>query len=490
MAARVAAHDWASTPLGARAAWPQSLRTAVDIVLGSGHAMQLAWGPDRIIVYNDAYAPMLGARHPSALGKPLREAWPDVWEHIDPLVARVAAGETVSVEAMPLATTRHGYAEESWWNFCYSPLRDESGAVAGLLNVPTDVTARVDALRAETERDAANALLQANEGRLRALLDASSDVIYRMSPDWTRLWRIEGDFPGFDAIAPDLGWVDAHLFAEDRGSVLGAIRRAIERKATFELEHRVRRADGSEGWVFSRAVPILDRDGRISEWFGLATDITARREGEARQGALLAELQHRTRNLMAVIRAMSDLSLRASEGLDDFRERFHGRLDALSRVQDMLSRLGECDRVGFDELVRAELAAVHDDPARVVLDGPTGIRLRSTTLQTLALAIHELATNAVKHGALAQSGGRLAVRWRLEPDGPGGRPWLHVDWRETGADMRASTQRARGHGRRLVEHALPYQLGARTLLVATPEGMHCTLRVPVSASTCEGTIDG
>lgn len=156
MAARVGAFDWSATPLGPMADWPQSLRTAVDIMLGSGHAMQLAWGPQRTILYNDAYAPMLGKHHPNALGLPFAEAWPDIWDQIEPLVARVFAGETQRFEDMPLVMERHGYPEDTWWNFSYSPIRDESGAVAGLLNVTVDATPKVRIDQAEAAlRDSA-----------------------------------------------------------------------------------------------------------------------------------------------------------------------------------------------------------------------------------------------------------------------------------------------------------------------------------------------
>jgi PAS domain-containing protein len=149
MARRIRSHDWDETPLGPIEQWPQSLKTAIDLLLASGHATQLAWGAERTVFYNDAYAPMLGRRHPSALGLPFHEAWPDTWEEIEPLVARVFDGETMLFEYMPLLMTRDGYPENTWWNLSYSPVRDESGAVAGLLNVTMDVTGRIRAERDE-----------------------------------------------------------------------------------------------------------------------------------------------------------------------------------------------------------------------------------------------------------------------------------------------------------------------------------------------------
>jgi two-component sensor histidine kinase len=120
------------------------------------------------------------------------------------------------------------------------------------------------------------------------------------------------------------------------------------------------------------------------------------------------------------------------------------------------------------------------------MTGPAGVRLRSSTVHTLAMAIHELATNAMKYGALGQAGGRLAIDWTLEADGPGGKPWLHIDWRESGVRMasKGAWPNGTGQGRELIERALPYQLGARTTYSLGADGVHCTISIPVSATVC------
>ncbi len=117
---------------------------------------------------------------------------------------------------------------------------------------------------------------------------------------------------------------------------------------------------------------------------------------------------------------------------------------------------------------------------RATLDGPSGIRLRSSTVQTLAMALHELATNAMKYGALGQPSGRLAIAWSFDPNGEGDKPWLHIDWRESGVAMPLPGARHTGGGRDLIERALPYQLGARTTYAFPPDGVHCTISIPVS----------
>ena len=150
-------------------------------------------------------------------------------------------------------------------------------------------------------------------------------------------------------------------------------------------------------------------------------------------------------------------------------------------MQGLLSRLNDPDRVSFDELLKAELSAMGSDEGRVTLQGPPDIRLRSSTVQTLAMALHELATNAVKYGALCEDGGRLTVSWQFEAEGEGHKPWLQVDWRETGVTMPLSgpTPPGSGQGRELIEQALPYQLSARTTYHLGPDGVHCTISLPV-----------
>jgi two-component sensor histidine kinase/PAS domain-containing protein len=135
--------DWAATPLGPVSGWPQSLRTAASILLNSRHPMFLTWGPDLAIVYNDAYAQVLGERHPAALGRPFRDIWPEVWDDLTPMIATALSGQATWSEDMPFILTRHGYPEETWFTFSYSPIRDESGGVGGMFCACSETTAKV-----------------------------------------------------------------------------------------------------------------------------------------------------------------------------------------------------------------------------------------------------------------------------------------------------------------------------------------------------------
>jgi two-component sensor histidine kinase len=208
----------------------------------------------------------------------------------------------------------------------------------------------------------------------------------------------------------------------------------------------------------------------------------ALREREERLAGLVAELQHRTRNLVSVVGAMADDTMRTSSTFEDFKASYRDRLEVLGRAQGLLFRMKEGGRVTFDELLNSELAA-HSvrlaDGGPVTLDGPMGVRLRSSTIQMLAMVLHELLGNAVKHGALMQPNGRLTVRWRREIQAESGKPWLHLDWKESGVEVH-SLGGGTGHGRELIERALPYQFDARTTFALDADGLHCTISLPAS----------
>jgi two-component sensor histidine kinase len=208
-------------------------------------------------------------------------------------------------------------------------------------------------------------------------------------------------------------------------------------------------------------------------------------ESEERLQTVVAELQHRTRNLINVVGTMAKGTLRASKTFDDFSATFQDRLEVLGRAQGLLFRAKENGRVTFDELINTELAAQSvrvGAHGRVTLDGPKGIALRSRTVQSLAMAIHELMTNAAKYGALKQPSAHLTVCWREETLAESGEPWLHLDWKESGVEMPplGVKPQGSGQGRELIERVLPYQFDAQTTFVMEADGVHSTISLPVS----------
>src|SRR5689334_561326 len=147
MGARMRAIDWSTTPLGPVVGWPQSLRTALSMMLESRFAMVVAWGPEFRFFYNDRYTPVLGAKHPQALGAPGAEIFPEVWHIIGPEFEGVRRGVSFAIDDWLLPLERSGYRENCWFTVSYSPIRDESGGVGGLLAVVAETTGRVEGER-------------------------------------------------------------------------------------------------------------------------------------------------------------------------------------------------------------------------------------------------------------------------------------------------------------------------------------------------------
>jgi two-component sensor histidine kinase len=200
-------------------------------------------------------------------------------------------------------------------------------------------------------------------------------------------------------------------------------------------------------------------------------------EGEARMVLMVAELQHRTRNLIAVVRSIISHTLASSPSRDEFKLLIDDRLGALSRVQGLLSR-AEQEPITLGLLVRAELDTLGPDVSRGQVDiaGPE-VRLRNSIVQTLALALHELAINARKYGALATAQGRLRIAWKLERRGNAS--FVVFDWVEENGRRAVAPPGPKGYGRELIEEALPYSYGAETRYEIDGTGLRCSIALPL-----------
>ncbi len=479
MANRIRRHDWSRTGLGPLDTWPASLRTSVEVMLSAGVMASVAWGADLVILYNDQMADLLDDHHPDIFARPLLWAVPaDRSAVYADRIDRVRNGETVMIDPLHFRRQSGGVASDAWLSARYLPLRDESGVVIGMMTLATDITARV---LAETRGDAADAARRRSDEMFATLASSIDDVFYvtdlrenrleYLSPAFERIWGrppdLLNDLSRFaETVHPD----DLARMRQDKAL------QAMGKRVT--AEYRMIRPDGDVRWILDRSFPVKGSETLRSA--GIASDITARKRAEERLAAAHAELQHRTRNLMGVVRSMFEKSLETAPDLAAFATTFRNRLSALSRVQGLLAQLDEGDRITFDALLRAELASVEPSGSngagpRVTLHGPSGLRLRSATVQTFALALHELAANAARHGALGQPSGRLRVDWRLEhrPNGA----FLVVDWQESGVAMPPPAPQ--GYGRELIERALPYQLDATSALTFGPDGISCRIALPL-----------
>jgi two-component system, chemotaxis family, CheB/CheR fusion protein len=275
----------------------------------------------------------------------------------------------------------------------------------------------------------------------------------------------------------------------DYDDLPGDVRKVL-RDLSFS-EREVRGKDGS--WYLTRLKPYRTVEDKIDGVVVTFVDIGERRrtenalrDSESQMRILVGELQHRTRNLIGVVMAMVDRATVSGRTLDDFKTSLRDRLMALARVQGLLSRAAPGNGVAFDELLASELSPqTAEQDGDVTLDGPKGVVVRSTSVQALAMALHELTTKAAKHGALGQKNGRLHVRWRVQAEND--LPWILVDWKESGVQTAQPRDEPRGagNGRRLIEDALPYQFGARTTFAIEQDGVHCTIALPLSGPQTE-----
>lgn len=365
-----------------------------------------------------------------------------------------------------------------WFLVRAEPTHDEHNQITSWFAAGTDIHEQRTALEA----------LRQSELRFRTMVEGMPQLVWRAidggqwtwcSPQWSAFTGQSG------GASCAMGWLDA-FHPADRPLAQRAWAMAQETGA-LEFEGRIlQAAEQRFRHHRTRALPVRDTQGRTLEWLGTSTDVDDIIQLQQHQAVLVDELQHRTRNLMAVVQSITTRTVRRSSTLENFQACIDDRLSALARVQGLLSRREGGLRVPFDALIREELSAhVGLDEkgcsSQVTTEGPPGVRLRSALVQTLALGLHELATNAVKYGALAKPEGHLRVAWRVEDVGPQEQR-LFIDWRETGVtDLPKDEAQPRGggYGRELIERALPYQLGARTSYGFENDGLHCTIEVNV-----------
>jgi PAS domain S-box-containing protein len=274
MAERVRAFDWVSTPLGPIAQWPQSLKTAVGMVLLSPVPIVMLWGEDGIMIYNDGYSEFAGQRHPALLGSKVREGWPEVADFNDNVMNVGLAGGTLAYRELELSLNRTGTFAPVWLDLDYSPIPDESGRPAGVMGIVVEITKRVMAERAQAE---------ANE-RLH-LATENAEV---------GLWDIDGDGNiGFfyarsafsmpqDRRTPAEEFF-THVHPEDAGALLSAYRAARDpgKRAILDVEYRTLAVGNIPArWMAVKGRGVFDADGTCMRMSGTAVDITKRKQAE------------------------------------------------------------------------------------------------------------------------------------------------------------------------------------------------------------------
>jgi PAS domain S-box-containing protein len=346
-----------------------------------------------------------------------------------------------------------------------TPLFDDNGRLTGAINMLVDVT--------EARRSEAAVL------HLAAIVSSSDDAIISKTLDGkVTSWNAGAErIFGYDAaemigqsitriIPPDLHGEEERILAQLRAG------KRIDHYDTTRVAKDGRRVD-----ISLTVSPLRDRTGRVIGASKVARDITERKSAEARQGALIDELNHRVKNTLATVQALAARTIDRPEVPEDVRDTFEGRLFALSRTHDQLSR-GRWESADFAAVLDGIFEPYRQRAVeRIRLTGPP-VNLAPRASLALAMVLHELATNAAKYGSLSVPAGALAVSWTVAADR--GQRRLTIDWQETGGPPVRRPER-QGFGSRLLERSIAHELKGSTELSFEPAGVRCRIAVPLAS---------
>ena len=317
--------------------------------------------------------------------------------------------------------------------------------------------------------------LELAKRRFEALVQASAQVVWSTSPDGT----VVADSPSWRAFTGQTydqwkgtGWLQA-IHPDDRQRAQVEWRTAISTSQLYRVDYRLARNDGQYRWTAARGVPLRDDKGTITEWVGANEDITDRKEQEDHIEMVMRELSHRTKNLLAIIQSIARRSFRGDptqvSNVQTFNERLHG----LSLSHDLLVQ-GDWTGTSLKDLIVTHLQPFSTlDPRIITLEGPQ-FTLKSQSAQTLGLALHELATNASKYGALQQEKGRLSITWKVDEP----LQQFHLIWSE-GVASASPTQQ--GFGSTILQSIVPSSLSGSATYEINSDSVVWHLLVPLDS---------
>jgi PAS domain S-box-containing protein len=347
------------------------------------------------------------------------------------------------------------------------PLVAADGATEGVMCTAVDIS-RIRSLESEQRRLTED--LATTAQRYEFALRGSNVAVFTQDTE-LRYTSVSKPLFGLEPHAMH-GKTDAELLSGTSEAAIVALKSEVLQKGEpRDAELRIDNGD-TVRWYDFHFEPMRDVSGGLIGLTGAAVDVTERKESEAHLRLLMRELAHRSKNLLAVIQAMARQTARHAGNIETFLERFSARVQALARSHDLLVQ-ESWHGASLKELVRLQLAHYLDrESDQISIDGPD-IRLKPEAAQSLGLALHELAANAAKHGALSRSRGHVAITWKPMA-GDGG---VELLWRESGGPKVGAPKR-RGFGSIVIEHNLSRALDAQVSLDFVAEGLTCRVAVP------------
>jgi len=410
--------------------------------------------------------------------------------------ARFALRTVLGDTRMEILAALLGFIRTAHWWTEVHPELDVEADVAALMQDNPDLAARLlntkesqsarqdDTLRQQIAvRVSSQVALRDSEARFQQFAAASSNVFWIRDAETLQLEYLSPAFETiFGASREQLlektglsQWTEL-IVPDDRTRALDFMAR-VRRGEPVSFEIRIcRPADGQIRWLHNRDFPIVDARGVAQRIGGIGQDVTALKSAIDHQKVLLEELQHRVRNALAVVRSVVRNTAEASETAEDFANHLEARIGALARLEVSLARN---PMAGLDlaELIAEELrVCAAREGEQVTLDGPRVV-LEAKAAGCVGLAIQELATNALKHGALLVREGLIRVAWRTQVRAA--RTWLIIDWTESGVANHPTAPRKAGFGAVLLQRTLSYDLGAEVVWRVETSGVRCQIAFPL-----------
>ncbi len=409
-----------------------------------------------VLSWNAAAERLFGISASEMLGKSIRRIIPaDRQDEEDRILARVRSGELVP----KFETVRQRVdGTEIPVAITVSPIRDESGRIIGASKIANDLreqtSLRTELLRSQRQLEA----LANNIPQLAWMADSEGSVFW-----YNRRWY---EFTGTTAqSARGWGWHEV-VHPDHAERVIESIRETWARGEPWEDTYPLRGADGTYHWFLSRAQPVRDEKGNLLFWCGTNTDITEERETNERIRLLMNEVNHRARNILATIQAIVHRTVGSADRA--LTEALVRRITALAANQDLLTK-SNWSGVSVDAICKSQMLHVVDpSDGRVQFDGPEDLVLNPTAAEALGLAIHELATNAIKYGALSSDTGKVSLRWSIAE--AEGEQRLEIEWRESGGPPVAPPGH-KGFGTAIITRNPEMALRGKVTLDYRPEGV-------------------
>lgn len=410
-----------------------------------------------VIAWNPAAERLFGWSAAEMEGQSIRRLLPeDRQDEEDRIIERIRAGERVG-QFFTKRLHKDGHLLDV--SITVSPVRDAAGAIIGASKIARDAGPYLENQRRLRESEERFRMLADNISQFAWIANAGGETVW-----FNKRWY---DYTGVSSDDPADERRRRVLPEEELERVQAHFRRSVETGEAWEDTFPLRGKDGEHRWFLSRAMPIRDEQGRIVWWFGTNTDITEQREQAEQIRLLLLEVNHRSKNMLATVQA---LARRSAAGDKAFIARFEDRLRSLAVNQDILVRRAWRE-VPVSELVEGQLAFFGQAPGELAIAGPE-CALVPRAAEIVGMALHELATNSLKYGALASDGGHVDLGW----DRPAGK--FKIWWHESGGSPVRAPERT-GFGTTVIRDLPRRGLDAAVELEYAPDGLRWSL-------TCDG----